>query len=313
MAPEIHNPHDKLFKHLLGERENAASFLRGNLPASVVRHLDLDHLEVLQASFIDAQYAQSEADLLISVGIGGSPGLIYVLLEHQSSPDALLLLRLLSYMVRVWRRYVRETPEVRRLPVILPLVVFHGPKGWQGPLDFHSLVEIPSDDFAGYTPNFDLKLFDLSGPSAESLAGSAMVRVLSDILGALGKQDFTKRICSALEALNELAAAPNFARTFEILFRYIFDVYNIPKQDLMDMAVGAVKPDVREVVMTTYEQIKSERTWLKHGTKGGMRPISSANSQTQTAKRELIDNLFLKAGLMQTSRVMIPATLDVGQ
>jgi len=55
MATDLHNPHDKLFKQLLGERETAASFLRENLPEPVVRHLDLEHLEVLQASFIDAQ------------------------------------------------------------------------------------------------------------------------------------------------------------------------------------------------------------------------------------------------------------------
>ena len=191
-------------------------------------------------------------------GIPGKPGYIYVLLEHQSSPDALLILRLLSYMVRVWRRHTRENPEEQRLPVILPLVVFHGPKGWQGPLDFQSLVEIPSDEFADYTPDFQIKLFNLSGPSGESLAGSAIVRIVSDILGALGRPDFTERIRRAFETLNELVEAPNFARTFEILFRYILDVYNIPKQDLMDMAVEAVKPDVREAVMTTYEQIKQE-------------------------------------------------------
>jgi hypothetical protein len=221
MVTEIHNPHDKLFKHLLGERENAVSFLRGNLPESLVCHLDLDNLEVLQASFIDAQYVQSEADLLISVGIAGRPGFIYVLLEHQSSLDALLILRLFSYMVRVWRRYTRENPEEQRLPVILPLVVFHGPKGWQGPLDFQSLVEIPSDEFADYTPDFRIKLFDLSGPSGEALAGSAIGRIVSDILGALGQPGFTERIRRAFETLNELAQSLNFSRYFEILSRYI--------------------------------------------------------------------------------------------
>lgn len=60
----------------------------------------------------------------------------------------------------------------------------------------------------------------LSGPSGESLAGSAIVRIVSDILGALGKPDFTKRIRRAFETLNELVEAPNFARTFEIVFRY---------------------------------------------------------------------------------------------
>jgi hypothetical protein len=258
MADAIHNPHDKLFKHLLGEKENAASFLRSNLPESMVRHLDFDSMEVLQASFIDAQYVQSEADLLISVGIAGSPGFVYVLLEHQSSPDKLMVLRLLSYMVRVWRRYTIENPEAGRLPVILPLVLFHGPRGWEGPLDFHSLVEIPAEEFAVYTPAFHARLFDLSGPSGKALAGSAMVRILGDILGALGKPDFTKRIKKVFETLDELAEAPSFARYFEILFRYILNVYDIPKQSLMDMAIDSIKSDVREAAMTTYEQIKLE-------------------------------------------------------
>ena len=119
-------------------------------------------------------------------------------------------------------------------------------------------MEIPSDEFADYTPDFQIKLFNLSGPSGESLAGSAIVRIVSDILGALGKPDFTERIRRAFETLNELVEAPNFSRTFEILFRYILDVYNIPKQDLMDMAVESLRPDVREAVMTTYEEIKQE-------------------------------------------------------
>jgi predicted transposase YdaD len=258
MVDDIHNPHDKLFKHLLGEKEAAASFLRSNLPEPMVRHFDLDTLQVLQASFIDAQYVQSEADLLMSVSIADSPGFVYVLMEHQSSPDPFMVLRLLSYMVRVWRRYTRENPEARRLSVILPLVLFHGPQGWQGPLDFHSLVEVPAEDFTGYTPGFHVRLFDLSGSSGVALAGSAVVRILADMLSALGKPDFIRHISKAFETLNELAEAPSFARYFEILFRYILDVYDIPKQSLMDMAIESIKSDVGEAAMTTYEQIKLE-------------------------------------------------------
>ena len=45
---------------------------------------------------------------------------------------------------------------------------------------------------------------------------------------------------------------------FEILLRYILDVYDTPKEDLRDLAVLALKQDIREAVMTTYEQIKLE-------------------------------------------------------
>jgi len=43
-----------------------------------------------------------------------------------------------------------------------------------------------------------------------------------------------------------------------VLLRYVLAVYDIFRQDLMEMAVERVKPDVREAVMTTYEQIKQE-------------------------------------------------------
>ena len=47
MKQKISKPHDKLFKQLLGEPENAASFLANNLPGELVAHLDLSTLEVV--------------------------------------------------------------------------------------------------------------------------------------------------------------------------------------------------------------------------------------------------------------------------
>jgi hypothetical protein len=54
VTQQISNPHDKLFKQLLGEPENAADFVANNLPAEIVSHLDLSTLQVLQVSFMDA-------------------------------------------------------------------------------------------------------------------------------------------------------------------------------------------------------------------------------------------------------------------
>jgi predicted transposase/invertase (TIGR01784 family) len=155
---EISSPHDKLFKQLLGEPENAASFLADNLASEIASHLDLTTLQVVQVSFIDTQFIQSEADLLFSVTIDGRPGYAYFLFEHQSSPDGFMLLRLIGYMVRVWKRFHAEKPEWDRLPAIIPMVLFHCPKGWQGPLSFQDLVHIPAESFAPYTPAFQCKV-----------------------------------------------------------------------------------------------------------------------------------------------------------
>ncbi|MBM9537379.1 Rpn family recombination-promoting nuclease/putative transposase [Desulfobulbus alkaliphilus] len=180
MPQDIANPHDKLIKQILGEPENAASFLAANLPAELVSHLDLKTLTVVQASFIDAQFTQSEADLLFSVTIANRPGYVYLLIEHQSSPDVWMKLRLLSYMVRVWKRFQREKPASQRLPAIIPLLVFHGAKGWQGPVTFDALVDMPHQCFLPYTPTFQ-KIRDTSPIFMGNIGHSLEVRKIGEV------------------------------------------------------------------------------------------------------------------------------------
>lgn len=55
-----------------------------------------------------------------------------------------------------------------------------------------------------------------------------------------------------------MAQAPGFARYFEILFRYILQVHDIPKDEIVNLAVKALKQDVREAIMTIYEQLIEE-------------------------------------------------------
>ncbi len=258
MDQDIWKPHDRLFKQLLGEPQNAASFLESNLPRELTSLMDLGALEVLQESFIDEQFKQSEADLLLATPIANRPGYVYILFEHQSSPDAFMALRLLSYMVRVWERFRRENPEDGKLPAIVPMVLFHGPKGWRGAPAFEALVDAPDDAFAPYTPGFRFRLFDLSPFGEEELAGNAVVRILGDALGAYGRRDFKARVARAFDALNELVHAPGFARYLEVLFRYVLQVHDIPKDELVRLVTQNVKPDVREAVMTTYEQLIEE-------------------------------------------------------
>jgi predicted transposase YdaD len=272
---DIWKPHDRLFKQLLGEPQNAMSFLESNLPRELTSLMDLGALEVLQESFIDEQFKQSEADLLLSTPIANRPGYVYILFEHQSSPDAFMALRLLSYMVRVWERFRRENPEAGSLPAIVPMVLFHGPRGWQGAPAFDALVDAPDDAFAPYTPRFRFRLFDLSPFGEEELAGNAVVRILGDALGAYGRGDFKARVARAFDALNELANAPGFARYLEILFRYVLQVHDIPKEELVRLVTQTVRPNVREAIMTTYEQLIEEgkQMGLREGEQRGVNKV----------------------------------------
>ena len=43
-----------------------------------------------------------------------------------------------------------------------------------------------------------------------------------------------------------------------IFFRYVLDVFDIPKDDLAHLVTQTLKPDVKEFLMTTSEQLRQE-------------------------------------------------------
>ena len=131
----IPNPHDSLVQTVFSDLENAAGELRSVLPAAVVDKLNWTTLKLEPGTFVDPELRDRHTDLLYSVELKGSPKpgrgkrgsarrvFLYVLLEHQSSADRWMLLRLLRYMLRIWEWFLTNTPKAKRLPAIIPLVL----------------------------------------------------------------------------------------------------------------------------------------------------------------------------------------------
>ncbi len=123
-------PHDALFRATFEKRENAAAELKRVLPPELVAMLDFTTLKVQPSHFVDDDLAKCESDLLLSVELGGTEALIYVLVEHQSYVSWAMPIRLLRYMTSAWERYMKEHPKARRVPPILPVVLHHSASGW---------------------------------------------------------------------------------------------------------------------------------------------------------------------------------------
>ncbi len=110
-------PHDALFKAAFGQPDLARSELELVLPLEVQDHLDLATLEISPGSFVDEDLRHAHTDLLYRVMTrADGDALVYLLMEHQSTFDERMPLRLLRYMVRVWDRWERDpsshaTPE----------------------------------------------------------------------------------------------------------------------------------------------------------------------------------------------------------
>jgi predicted transposase/invertase (TIGR01784 family) len=99
-------PHDTFVRHTFDHPENAAAELRAVLPEHVVSQVDWPSLRVESSSVVDSDLRETESDLLFSARLrGGHPLLLYVLLEHQSSVDRWMALRMLRYVVRLLERW----------------------------------------------------------------------------------------------------------------------------------------------------------------------------------------------------------------
>ena len=124
----VSHPHDKYFYGVFSDTRNAAGLLRPHLPQEVARTLRWSTLTHVPGRFVSDDWRGREADLLFSVERqdSGPPVLVYVLLEHQSTPDRWMRLRLLNYCLLAWMRWHREHENEPQLPLIVPVVFYQG-------------------------------------------------------------------------------------------------------------------------------------------------------------------------------------------
>jgi predicted transposase/invertase (TIGR01784 family) len=121
----VSQPHDKYFYRVFSNEQDAASLLRTCVPGALADTLKWSTLSLLRGRFVDDDWRRNETDMLYSVERKGTetPVLVYVLLEHQSTPDPWLRLRLLGYCVQVWQQWHRTHEDDERLPLLVPVVV----------------------------------------------------------------------------------------------------------------------------------------------------------------------------------------------
>ncbi len=167
------NPHDHFFKQTLAAPGLAAEFFHLYLPPPIVEVLDTNRVEAVKGSFVDEDLKEHFSDALYSVGlVNNGQAYIYILLEHKSAPDAWVALQILRYLVRFWDEQQKAGAE--KLPLVLPVVFYHGKQRWKVADNFLSLFEMTGDlaVLREYLPEFRYHLCDLSRYADDELAGA---------------------------------------------------------------------------------------------------------------------------------------------
>lgn len=260
---EIKNPHDKFFRELMGQPELAADFLQHYLPPEIIARLDLTKLELTYDSFIDADLQEHLSDLLYRVGLqaSDSTALIYLLFEHKSYPDELVAFQLLRYQVRAWEQAQREGQ--RKLPPIIPIVVYHGASRCTAGRNFSDLIELEhAPELKIYQADFTYQLCDLSAYSDDEIKGHAALRAGLSLLKYIFRDELWPQLAGLFE-LYKLLPEQSALEYLRTAMRYISattDRADIPK---VRQALSQAFPVNEGGLMQTMAQAWIEEGFIK--------------------------------------------------
>ena len=123
--------HDAIFRILLKIPGFADALIRWLLPPDIAPLLPDEPFAPVESSFVDSELRTTRADAVFSIRLTDGRAL-FALLEHKSSADARTSLQMAEYMVSIWRSHV-DREGWNLAPVIIPIVVYHGPTKWTAP------------------------------------------------------------------------------------------------------------------------------------------------------------------------------------
>jgi predicted transposase YdaD len=278
------NAHDALFKATFSRIEHAASALRGILPPALAARVDFRTLALCPGSFVDEALKERWSDLLFSASLEGRPVLLYVLWEHQSTVDELMAYRLLRYLVRIWDSWLKDHPNARRIPPIVPVVLHHSETGWTATTAFEDLLDVDAETLgaiAEHVPRFRFVLEDISHESDQALKARAMTALgrlaLWCLRHARDPQVLLDRLGEWVDLVREVRRAPDGPATLLLIWRYILST-NEPKRDPDDVVarlLAAVGEEGKEEIMTAADMLieRGRKEGRKEGRKAERREM----------------------------------------
>jgi predicted transposase YdaD len=263
VAPQ---PHDALIKFTFSQREHAAGLLKASLPPEVIHLVTWSTLELETIDFVDRALRGRHADLLFSARMGDERLYLYALIEQQREVQALMILRMGSYMWRQWERLVRDQPSLERLPPILPILIHHSETGWTAATCFEDIIQTGEPARAAllpFIPRFRMLLCDLSPGRSSGLANEALTALGQVVLWSLSvagdDERLQKEIAGLADALNEVFARPDAIDAALALLRYLVATHvALGAPRIAKLMEKAARKGQKEVKVDVLDELKRE-------------------------------------------------------
>ncbi|KAA1292629.1 Rpn family recombination-promoting nuclease/putative transposase (plasmid) [Leptospira interrogans serovar Canicola] len=258
---DMTNPHDRLIRETLQDKEDAISFFKNSLPEKVIELLDLNRLELTQSSFISENLKEEQTDLLFQIPLkSGKKANVYLLFEHKSYLDEAVFSQLLGYISAIYKSQFKTD---KRYSVVIPFVFYHGERTWTLGNSFQDRFILSKNEeevFKKYIPDFELELFDLSKVDLNRLE-SITLRVILGVVQKIweGDASFLGYLGGVFELLTGLKNESKRVEIFQKLFLYIFNVRELKPTEITNLlSHSRYNREYEDLAMTTAEKLKKE-------------------------------------------------------
>jgi len=286
----IAKAHDHFFRKMMSDTEVACDFFKAHLPKEVLAVTDLASLELQSSSYIDDMRNESIADMLFKTIVDGHKAYLYLLVDHQSRPDELMPFRLLKYLCNVIDQDLKET-DSKRIPLILPIVVYHGKQPWNYSNAINDLVDAPRKLVDTYFLK-PFTLLDLNKIDDAELRRNTWAAVMELTMKHIFARDMLPSLKEIIPLIRDLGQLDGKILA-EVVLTYILDRGEVSDKDaFIDLVKTNLSPDIGEKIMSTFaEHFRDE--WMQQGLEQGLEQGVQQGMQKameQIAKRLLKEN-----------------------
>ncbi|HHX3708201.1 TPA: Rpn family recombination-promoting nuclease/putative transposase [Citrobacter freundii] len=245
-------PHDAVFKQFLYHPDTARDFLDIYLPSTLRELCDLQTLKLESGSFIEDSLRASYSDVLWSLKTNKGDGYIYVVIEHQSSPDAHMAFRLMRYAMAAMQRHLDAGHKT--LPLVIPMLFYHGALS-PYPFSLCWLDEFDDPIVARQLYSATFPLVDITVIPDDEIMQHRRIALLELMQKHIRKRD----LMGLVEQLVSLLAT-GYANDSQLktLFNYMMQFGNTPHVDKFIREVAQRVPQQKESLMTIAEVLQQE-------------------------------------------------------
>lgn len=259
-------PHDEFFKAMMFDVPVARDFFEAHLSEDVLNQIDLNSLQLSPGTLINRELKARHTDILYKVDLkNGEKGYIFLLVEHQSTPDPVMAFRTPNYVMRILDRHINEAKNASLnplpLPTVFPILFYNGEKSYTEERYLFNLFSKDGKTKMQQIFNGPLNLWDVSLETNQDLRGQKWASLLSWCMRYSAQREFSSYLHDFGQFIKDIVAIYGWREMdrnrIEILLNYIMaSLTTSADSDTLIKALLAELPvELEDTIMTLGEQL----------------------------------------------------------